>query len=681
MQLDVIRLRALRARAQALNDRFLEDLGPFLKANGTFARLPDGKDANDVSVTTTCTCLMAAVLTGDLDRLYAKPAAENAKAAFEQIAHAEWCSSGLSADNNFTRLLVLRAAGLLKSGSLLTVTDIGNIRHNSQLLLDIAGQMVAEVPDSFRVAGSPPRSALGYWFLDAIERLRIEPEPERWKRLADWASEEFNRQLSYVVANHDALLDPAAMIMAACIVKRLHEVHVRRGLQVDIASRLAPVVELRYSVSELFRFQGQSGIWPKYFPLFHYERAGSNYCFTFEFLEALLNEFGDPDSKLLEIGSVLPGLERAVDWCEQNRTVFRKDTGYTGWNSGAEIDMMRAGIPESWATATVHMFLAKLCQVLSEAIDHSLVARYREPRHAVVAWADLIDVHIRLEPYQTTFKKIAQHEIIDNLKRQDRRSFRRTQIMGRSSALLFGPPGTSKTTFVRALAGELSWPYIEINPSHFLGQGMDQIYARSNEIFVDLMDLSGVVVLFDEMDALVQSRTGKTGDERLDAVRELLTTSMLPKLSALHDRKQIVYFMTTNHRKHLDPAISRPGRFDMLLHIPPPTWDEKLAHLRLLHGGDATDIDSSEKLLREWTAGSSPLPDLLNRFTFSEVRNLFEHLRRTKASKTLSEALTAAGQGDFSDIVRKWVVDKIVLHDDGEEWKDFGDDQKRSSLQ
>ncbi len=682
MQLDVDRLRALRARAQALNDRFVEDLKPFLRSDNTFFRLPE-QDPAGISVTTTCTCLMAAVLLADgLKNLYEKPAGEKAKEAFEKVANSEWCSSGLEPDNNFTRILALRAAGFLRHGNVLADADLGSIKHNGLSLPAIARQMAANVPESFRVGSYPPKSALGYWFLDAIERLGVEPEPLHWVSIADWASEDFSRQLSYVVAGHDALLDPVAMIMAACVVKRLHQKRVSGGLPDEAVSILAPVVELRHSVSELFRFQVQSGIWPKYFPLFHYEQAGSNYCFTFEFLEALLNEFGEPETNLFEIPPVLPGLERAVEWCDQNRMVFRRrDRGYPGWNSGAEINKVRAGIPESWATATVHMFLAKLCQVLSEAIDHSVVTRYYQPRRLTRAWAELIDVEISLSDSPTTFKKVIQEEIIEKLKSLGRSSFRLTPIRDRSSALLFGPPGTSKTTFVRALAEELKWPYIEINPSHFLGQGLEQIYGRTNEIFTDLIDLSGVVVLFDEMDALVQSRKVEKGQERLDAVRQLLTTSMLPKLSALHDRKQVVYFMATNDRAGLDPAIMRAGRFDMLLHIAPPKWKQKLEGLEILYKDHPADVDASRQLLQTWTLGNSGLRELLDFFTFSEVKSLLDYFLRMAPGKNLSAALTEAGLSKFSGTVQAWGEKQIMLRKNRPLREEFEGDRKGSALQ
>ena len=83
----------------------------------------------------------------------------------------------------------------------------------------------------------------------------------------------------------------------------------------------------------------------------------------------------------------------------------------------------------------------------------------------------------------------------------------RRTIDGQRSALLFGPPGTAKTTIVRELARSVGWPCVEIRPSNFLKDGLEHIYESADEIFVDLMDLSRAVIFFDEMDALVQSRT------------------------------------------------------------------------------------------------------------------------------------------------------------------------------
>jgi AAA+ superfamily predicted ATPase len=63
--------------------------------------------------------------------------------------------------------------------------------------------------------------------------------------------------------------------------------------------------------------------------------------------------------------------------------------------------------------------------------------------------------------------------------------------------LLFGPPGTSKTSIAKAISERLGWPLVVITPSEFLSKGLEQIYVRVDEIFKDLMDISGAVILFD----------------------------------------------------------------------------------------------------------------------------------------------------------------------------------------
>jgi len=615
-----------------------------------------------------------------------------AKGAFRKILEVKWSSAGLPEGNNFTRVLALRTAGLLKRDGVLAVGDLKQLKHQALLgeaasektVPEIAREMVRQIPECFAVEKFGPKSALAYWFLDAVERLGVKVTISRLTKLVEWVAGEFSSQFSYVVANDDALLDPVAMVMAACVVKRLHRWRVEGKLSRPLYERLPPITELRHAVSELFRFQGKSGIWPKYFPLFNYPASGaSNYCFTFEFLEAMLTEFGDPESHLFEMPGVLPGLELALEWCNENRFVFSdKGIPYYGWNSGTEIELLRAGIPESWATGTIHMFLATLRETLSDAIDRSVVVSWVKVRDTE-EWDDLIDAPIQLPGERTTLKSVLKEEIIDKVvphPRCPRMSYRRKPIQHGRSAVLFGPPGTSKTTVVRRLADKLNWPYIEITPSDFVGKGMDQIYARTVEIFTDLMDLSGVVVLFDEMDALAAKRDAAPGAEQLDVVRQLLTTSMLPKLAGLHDRKQIIYFMATNHRSGIDPAITRAGRFDMLLHVVPPTWKSKLDHLERLYSGDRGEVAEAQRRLRLWTRRAVKERAFLDRFTFSETRSFLEHIRRTSHEK-LSQALGALGEDGFLRLVEDWGRSSIVLKEGLRELEEFKTDQTASFLQ
>jgi hypothetical protein len=661
-------MRELRARAEGLIENFGRDLRPFLKNDQTFHRLPNRDVTPGVSVTTTCTCLMAGAAVNRMKEIYPSESISRAVRAFSAAVEYDWKSSGLDDDNSFTTVLVLRAAGLLRKHGVITKAQIKTLRHKGLALGDFAERIAGRMPESFQVADYPPKSAIAYWFVDAVEPLGARVSPKRWERLANWASREFSAQLSYVTARHDALQDPVAMIMAACLVERMRKMAKRGGLTNEVAKALVPGVELRHGIEELFRCQSDSGIWQKYFPLFHYKDAGANYCFHFEFLEAVLSEFGDSDNKVFELESVLGGLEQVISWCEQNRFVYRLDEDeFSGWNSGGQIHTLRDGIPESWATATVHMFLYKLCDVLSEAIADAITKQYAGPQRTV-SWEKIIDIDATVSGIPTTVKETIRREMTDPLKDMGRTDLRHKTIAGRCSALMFGPPGTSKTTFARAVATQLKWPFIEINPSHFLSNGLEQIYVRTDEIFRDLMDLSAVVVLFDEMDALVESRSHEQGEERLDAVRQLLTTSMLPKLAALRESARIVFFMATNHRRGLDQAITRSGRFDLLLCVGPPTWMAKVANLGALYKIGAKDVApnevrASKTLLAKFLPARSSARRKLDMFTFAEVKIFIEYLIRVSKKPILSKALISLGQDQFLKEVEYWANEKVALRE------------------
>ena len=151
------------------------------------------------------------------------------------------------------------------------------------------------------------------------------------------------------------------------------------GPKKDHIAALPSLVELEHSIHELVSKQTETGIWNKYFPLFHYQDAGSNFCFAFELLEAVLCEFGPSCSNLLSRPNIVAALEKAVGWCETNKLppYVEESRTYSGWNSGGQLSSLEAGQPESWATAVVHMFLNELTSVLSQQIQGMVLGKYK----------------------------------------------------------------------------------------------------------------------------------------------------------------------------------------------------------------------------------------------------------------------------------------------------------------
>jgi SpoVK/Ycf46/Vps4 family AAA+-type ATPase len=252
--------------------------------------------------------------------------------------------------------------------------------------------------------------------------------------------------------------------------------------------------------------------------------------------------------------------------------------------------------------------------------------------------------------------------------------------------LLFGPPGTSKTALVKAIAQKLGWPLIMIDPSHFLREGLENIYSEADKVFDDLLDLAGVVVLFDEMDGLVRTRDEDDGNS-LDITSRFLTTSMLPKLTGLHDEKRIVFFMATNYQGQFDAAIKRPGRFDLLMCMWPPSWNNKLKKLGVFAGKKLSDakLKKCQKKLRELSTPRATRA-ILNRFTFGETMTFFENL--CEGSNNLYDALRGLTKDEFVSQVEKWGK-TIALNDIPREKKDddltplkrYNLERKISSLQ
>lgn len=210
--------------------------------------------------------------------------------------------------------------------------------------------------------------------------------------------------------------------------------------------------------------------------------------------------------------------------------------------------------PEAWVNALVVEFLSAYLDLLRAAcapiIKADLNASIEAPRKK---WSELAD---------SGWKQQLTRDFLMPLSKRDP-----TKALPVCSILLFGPPGTSKTTIAKAIAHELKWPFILISPDQFAENGLEGVIRFGRQLFERLLRLENCVVLFDEVDELVFSRErGNT-----EKIGRFITTSMLPWIQGLHDKGKIVFIATTNHIRHFDPAIRRPGRFDFVLPVGPPT--------------------------------------------------------------------------------------------------------------
>jgi len=130
------------------------------------------------------------------------------------------------------------------------------------------------------------------------------------------------------------------------------------------------------------------------------------------------------------------------------------------------------------------------------------------------------------------------------------------------AVVLFGPPGTGKTTFARAVASRLAWPFVELFPSRMAGAD-GGLAAGISAAFQAISELERVVVFIDEVEEIAAHRNG--GNASVAVVNELLKA-----LVSFREQDGRLLVCATNSVRLLDPAFLRHGRFDYVLPIGPP---------------------------------------------------------------------------------------------------------------
>ncbi|MBT2471079.1 ATP-dependent zinc metalloprotease FtsH [Streptomyces sp. ISL-66] len=187
---------------------------------------------------------------------------------------------------------------------------------------------------------------------------------------------------------------------------------------------------------------------------------------------------------------------------------------------------------------------------------------------------------------RTTFEDVAGidevegelNDVVDFLKNPD--EYRKMGARMPGGVLLAGPPGTGKTLLARALAGEAGVPFFSASASEFIEMIVGVGASRVRELFTEARKVAPAIVFIDEIDTIGRVRGGGAGmgghDEREQTLNQILT-----EMDGFSGSEGVVVLAATNRADVLDPALTRPGRFDRTVVVAPPDRAGREAILRI----------------------------------------------------------------------------------------------------
>jgi cell division protease FtsH len=251
--------------------------------------------------------------------------------------------------------------------------------------------------------------------------------------------------------------------------------------------------------------------------------------------------------------------------------------------------------------------------------------------------------------HRTTFADVAGidevkgelDDVVDFLEHPD--AYRRMGAKMPRGVLLAGSPGTGKTLLARAVAGEAGVPFFSASASEFIEMIVGVGASRVRELFGEARKVAPSIIFIDEIDTIGRVRSGGASvsghDEREQTLNQILT-----EMDGFSGSEGVVVIAATNRADILDPALTRPGRFDRVVNVSPPDRGGREAILRIHTRGIplAEDVDLTQ--LARTTPGmtGADLANLANEAALLAVKRGQEQVTASDLSEALEKVQLGA---------------------------------------
>lgn len=186
--------------------------------------------------------------------------------------------------------------------------------------------------------------------------------------------------------------------------------------------------------------------------------------------------------------------------------------------------------------------------------------------------------------------------------------------------LLVGPPGTGKTMLAKAVAGEANVPFFSMSGSEFVEMFVGMGAAKVRDLFKQAKEKAPCIVFIDEIDAIGKKRDGQIGgnDEREQTLNQLLT-----EMDGFEENSGVIMLAATNRPESLDPALTRPGRFDrrVPVELPDLKGREEILKVHAKKIKLAEDVDFGKIARMASGASGAELANIINEAALRTVRD------------------------------------------------------------